>query len=114
MLHWMQVWKHMRDLTERDIEKRAVMEFITYFEKQIDMVIEQSAEELDKKNELYGIQGLKQKQRIDRACVRDAIKTINNNGYPSLPGRTGGRKKEGENYEKHTPKHQTDKGVGIT
>ena len=110
----MQVWKHMRDLTERDVEKRAIMEFITYFEKQIDLVIEQSAEELEKNNKLYEIQGLKQKQRIDWACVREAIKTINNDGHSCLSGRTGGKKKEGENYEKHTPKHQTDKGVGIT
>lgn len=52
MLHWTQVWKHMRDLTNRDIEKRAVMEFISYFEKQIDLVISQSVKELDKKNRL--------------------------------------------------------------
>jgi len=90
MLHWMQVWKHMHDMTGVQIEKRAVMEVICYFEEQLNMVIKQSAKELDKLNELYGIQGLKQKQRIDRDCVREAIKTINNNGYPFLSGRTGG------------------------
>ena len=89
MLHWMQVWKHMHDLTERDIEKRAVMEFIYYFEEQIKLVIKQSAKELDKKNELFGIQGLKQKQRIDQSCIREAIKTINNTGHSSLSKRTG-------------------------
>jgi len=89
MLHWTQVWKHMRDLTNRDIEKRAVMEFISYFEKQINLVISQSVKELNKKNRLCGIQGLRQTQRIDRRCVREAIKTINNNGYSDLSGRTG-------------------------
>ena len=90
MLHWMQVWKHMHDLTERDIEKRAVMEFICYFEEQINLVIKQSAKELDKKNELNEIQGLKQKQRIDQGCIMDAIKSINNNGHSSSSKRTGG------------------------
>jgi len=86
----MQVWKHMRDLTERDIEKRAVMEVICYFEEQINLVIRQSAEELDEKNKLNEIQGLKQKQRIDQGCIRNAIKVINDNGHPSLSERTGG------------------------
>jgi len=90
MFHWHQVWKHMRDLTNRDIEKRAVMEFIYYFEEQIDMVISQSARELNKRNELYRVHKLKQKQRIDSECVREAIKTINNNGHSSLSERTGG------------------------
>ena len=60
------------------------------FEEQINLVIKQSAKELDKKNELYGVQGLKQKQRIDQGCIREAIKTINNNGHSSLSERTGG------------------------
>jgi hypothetical protein len=89
MLHWTQVWKHMRDLTNRDIEKRAVMEFISFFEKQIDLVISQSVKELDKKNRLCEIQGLRQKQRIDQKCIREAIKTINNNDHSSLSKRTG-------------------------
>lgn len=90
MLHWNQVWKHMRDLTKRDIEKRAVMEFICYFEKLIDRIILQSVKELDKKNKLYKIHGLKQKQRIDSECIRYAINTINSNGHSSLSKRTGG------------------------
>ena len=80
----------MRNLTDRDIEKRAVMEFICYFEEQMNMVISQSAKELKKRNRLNGVQGLKQKQRIDQGCIRDAIKTINNGGYSSLSERTGG------------------------
>ena len=90
MLHWMQVWKHMHDLTERDIEKRAVMEIICYFEEQMNMVISQSARELEKRNKFHDIQGVKKKQRIDSECVREAIKTLNNNGHSSLSERTGG------------------------
>jgi len=104
----------MRDLTNREIEKRAVMEFIAHFEGQMDMVIKQSAEELDRRNELNGIQGLKRKQRIGRACVREAIKTIYSGAHSPLSERTGGNKKEGEKYETHTPEHKPDKEVGIT
>ena len=107
MLHWMQVWKHMRDLTERDIEKRAVMEVICYFEEQMNMVIRQSKKELDKKNRLYEIQGLKQKQRIDQRCVRDAIKNINGNGHSSLSGRTGGILQKEKKRNKH-PQENTE------
>ena len=88
----------MRHLTEREIEKRAVMEFISYFEEQMNMVISQSARELDRKNKRNEIQGLKQKLRIDQRCIRDAIKTINNNGHSSSSERTGGTKKVGEIY----------------
>jgi len=104
MLHWTQVWKHMRDLTNRDIEKRAVMEFISYFEKQIDLMISQSVKELDKKNRLCEIQGLRQKQRIDRKCVRKAIKIINDNGHSCTSGRTGGKTQE-KKCEKHSQKN---------
>ena len=80
----------MHDMTGMHIEKRAVMEVICYFEEQINLVVKQSAKELDKRNRLNGVQGLKQKQRIDQGCIRDAIKTINKNGHSSLSGRTGG------------------------
>ena len=114
MLYWVQVWKHMHDLTKREIEKRAVMEFIYYFEEQMNMVISQSTKELEKRNKLKEIQGLKKKQRIDMACIREAIKTINNNGHSSPSERTGGTIKEGERNEKHTRKHQKDQGAEIT
>ena len=94
MLYWKQVWKHMHDLTEKEIEKRAVMEFICYFEEQMNMVISQSANELDKKNKTNEIQGLRQMERIDSECVRNAIKTINNNGHSSMSKRTGGKSKK--------------------
>ena len=90
MLHWEQIWKHMHNLTNMHIEKRAVMEIICYFEEQMDMVISQSARELEKRNKFHNIQGVKKKQRIDSECVREAIKTLNNNGHSSLSERTGG------------------------
>jgi hypothetical protein len=90
----------MHNLTGVHVEKRAVMEFISYFEQQMDMVISQSAKELKKRNRLNGIQGMRQCQRIDRECVRDAIKTINNNGHSSPSEKTGGIvKKEREKQE---------------
>ena len=101
MLYWKQVWKQMHNLTSMDIEKRAVMEFISYFEEQMNMVISQSAKELKKRNKLNGVQGLRQCQRIDRECVRDAIKTINNNGYSSSSERTGGKPPK-EKIKKHS------------
>ena len=94
MLYWKQVWKHMHDLTEREIEKRAVMEFICYFEELMNMVISQSANELEKKNKTNEIQGLRQMERIDSECVRNAIKTINNNGHTATFERTGGKSKK--------------------
>jgi hypothetical protein len=103
----MQVWKHMRDLTERDIEKRAVMEVICYFEEQMNMVIRQSARELEKRNRLHTVQGLKQKQRIDQGCIREAIKTINNNGHSSLSKRTGGILQKEKKRDKH-PQENTE------
>jgi len=107
MLYWAQVWKHMHDLTNMHIEKRAVMEVICYFEEQMNMVIRQSAKELDKKNKLYGIQGLKQKQRIDQGCVKEAIKTINNNGHSSMSERTGGISQKEKKLDKH-PQENTE------
>jgi len=102
MLYWYQVWKYMHDLVGVNIEKRAVMEFICYFEGQMDLVIKQSVKELDKRNRLNGVQGLRKKQRIDRECVREAIKTINNGGYSSMSDRTGGKSLKETEYEKHS------------
>ena len=107
MLYWTQVWKHMHDLTGMHIEKRAVMEVICYFEEQINLVIRQSAKELDKRNELNEIQGLKQKQRIDQGCIRDAIKAINNGGYSSTSERTGGILQKETKRDKH-PQENTE------
>lgn len=94
MLYWSQVWKHMHEKTGTDVEKRAVMEIITYFEKQMDMVIEQSKIELDKRNENNEVQGLKKKKRIDSECIKNAIKNINNKDVSSLSERTGGEQQK--------------------
>ena len=91
----------MRRLTKREVEKRAVMKFISYFEEHMNMVILQSAKELEKRNSLNRVQGLRPRQRIDTKCVREAIKIINNNGHSSMPGRAGGKSKK-EICEKHS------------
>ena len=89
----------MHGLTKKDIEKCAVLEFISYFEEQMNMVISQSAKELDRKNKMYQNQGIKQKRRIGLECVKNAIKTINNNGHSSASERAGGKfKKESETH----------------
>ena len=102
MFHWNQIWKHMREITDRDIEKRAVWELIMYFEDQIDAVIKQSLIELDKLNELNEIQGLDPKSRIDKYCVRNAIKTINSEDYSNMSEETGGNIEKKEKFEKHS------------
>jgi hypothetical protein len=86
----------MHELTNTDIEKRAIMEFISYFETQMNLVILQSKKELNKKNELNRIQGLKEKKRIDFECIKDAIKIINNIQH-STNSKKGGTKQEKKN-----------------
>ena len=102
MFHWNQIWKHMRMITNKDIEKRAIWELIDYFETQIDLVINQSVIELNKLNKLNEIQGLDAKSRIDKECVRNAIKTINSDDYSLMSERTGGNIKREEKFEKHS------------
>lgn len=103
MLHWHQIWNQMRKLTNKEIEKRAIMEVIDYFEPRIDAVIKQSSIELDKLNKCRKIQNLDPKIRIDKYCIKNAIKTINNNGHSSLSERTGGIiQKVKKNNETHT------------
>lgn len=100
MFHWNQVWKQMRMITNKDIEKRAIWELIDYFENQIDAVIKQSLIELDKLNELKEIQGLDVKSRIDKYCVRNAIITINSDDYSSTSEEIGGIRER--KFEKHS------------
>jgi hypothetical protein len=64
----------MRKLTNKEIEKRAVMQIINYFEPQIDSVIKQSVIELEKLNHYRTVQSLDSKTRIDEHCVKNAIK----------------------------------------
>ena len=97
----------MREVTDKEVEKRAVMEFVFYFENQMDKVIHQSVKELDKLNELKKIQGLHQKIRIDKDCIRNAIKTINPKGHSPSSEKTGGiLKKKEKKSEKHLPKKE--------
>ncbi len=102
MFHWNQIWKHMRTMTNRDIEKRAIWELIDYFENQIDLVIKQSVIELNNLNKLNKIQGLDPKSRIDKECVRNAINSINSGSYYSMPRGTEGIAKRERNFEKHS------------
>lgn len=113
MLHWRQIWTHMRKLTKREIEKRAVMEIINHFEPQIDAVIKQSVVELERINDLKEIQGLHQKVRIDQDCIKKAIKTINSNDDVDSPKKGGRYQKIGEKNVLHTPKERI-RGVEIT
>lgn len=101
MFHWNQIWKHMRSITHKDIEKRAIWELIGYFENQIDLVIKQSVTELNNLNKLNKIQGLDQKSRIDKECIRNAINTIIANGYCSTSAGTGIITKRERTFEKH-------------
>ena len=94
----------MHDLTNSDIEKRAVVELISYFEGQMDLLAEEIKKELEKKNAFYEVQGLKKKHRIDRECVRNAIKSINNKTNSSLSKRTGGNLPRAKK-EKHLPEN---------
>ena len=101
MLHWNQVLKRVHELAGVHVEKRAVMELICYAEEQIDLVIRQSKKELERRNELCEPHGLKRRERIDDRCVKEAIKSINNNGHSSSSERTGGKTREAKT-DKHS------------
>jgi hypothetical protein len=92
----------MHNLTDVNIEKRAVMELILFIEEQLDMIVLESKKVLDKRNQFCLIQGIRKKQRIDRECIREAIKTISYNSNSCLSERTGGNKKERENLKENT------------
>ena len=80
MLHWYPVKELMHKLTGLNVEKGAVFELTNHFEEQMEKVIVQSKKELEKLNNLKEIQGLYQKNRIDRDCIRNAIKIIKPQG----------------------------------
>ena len=99
MFHWHQILKQMHKLTNREVEKRAIMELINFYEEEISAVIKQSEVELNKLNEIKQIQGLNTKVRIDRDCVRNAIKTIKSGSHSKSASNDAGglikkRKKE--------------------
>jgi len=101
----------MRQITNKEIEKRAVAVLIEYFEPQIDAVIKQCPIELDKINHLKQIQGMYTKDRIDEECIRNAISFIKLKGNAVLP-KGGEKQKKGEKNVLHTPKERIQ-GVEI-
>ena len=91
LLFYNSLWKEIHDLTGVEVEKRAVMELIAYFEPMIKEVIIESKRELERLNEQKRIQNVYQKKRIDDECMRRAIKSINAREYPLMSERqTGG------------------------
>lgn len=95
--------KRVHELAGVHVEKRAVMELISYAEEQIDLVIRQSKKELERRNGLCEMQGLKRHERINGECVMQAIKALNGNGHSSSSERTGGRTREAK-IELHSQK----------
>jgi hypothetical protein len=84
----------MRKITKKEIEKRAIMVIINYYEPQIKNVIKQSVKELEKINKVRDAQSLDPKKRINENCIKNAIKTINSKHDYYLPKKAGGKKKE--------------------
>lgn len=102
----------MHSLTGMNVEKRAVMELIIYFEASIDKVILQAEKELEQLNSRKKIQGLYEKSRIDAESVRRAIKNLNAGEYPPSSERTGGLiQQEGEKNVLHKKEEHSNQGV---
>ena len=96
------VWRRMRQLTGRKIEKRAVFELVCHVERQIDRIILRSMEEFEALNEARKVQGLRQKVMIDGTCVAHAIKNMYSDSIYIVPEKGGGERKEsGDNEERH-------------
>jgi hypothetical protein len=94
MLPWYTIWKHMRNISNMEFEKRAVLELIIFCEEIMEEVTLQSVKELDKLNHLKEVQGLYQKKRIDEICVKNAIKHLCNEGHPLTRRTTGGKQNQ--------------------
>ena len=94
MLHWHPIKELMHELTGLSVEKSAIFELASFFEDEIEKVILQSNKELKKLNDLKEIQGLYQKNRIDRDCIRNAIKNIYKEDDSYLPSNDGRKVKE--------------------
>jgi hypothetical protein len=103
----------MRKLTNREVEKGAILELFNDIENRTDNVIYQSIHELDVLNTNREKQGLPKKTRINRECVQRAITSINNDILSSLPEKAGGTLSEkGEKNVEQTPETK-DLGVEI-
>ncbi|HEC77343.1 MAG TPA: hypothetical protein ENI33_08850 [Thermoplasmatales archaeon] len=97
------IWKRMRELTGKKIEKRAIFEIVNFIEEQIDKIILQSLEEFESLNEMRRIQGFYQRTIMDAECVKRAIKNIYPNNYYILPKRAGGDEGEEDRKENKHP-----------
>lgn len=93
MFHCHPLLKHMHELTGMNVEKMAVMELIFYLENLVDEIARQSVKEFHQLNNLRKIQGLYQKNRIDRTCISQAIKHLNGEVPPQQEHT---KKKKGE------------------
>ena len=97
------IWKRMRELTKRKIEKRAVFEIVNFIEEQVDKIILQSLKEFDDLNKARESQNMHKKVVLDAHCVKRAIKNIYSNNYYILPERAGGDEGEEDKEEnKHS------------
>jgi len=94
------IWKRMRELTKRKIEKRAVFEIVNFVEEQVDKIILQSLREFDNLNKARESQNMHKKAVPDVHCVKRAIKNIYSNNYYILPEKAGGDEGE-ENKEEN-------------
>ena len=84
MFHYNSLLKRMQKLTGMHVEIMATMELIIYLENLVDEITMQSVNELEQLNKLRKIQGLYQKNRIDRLCITSAIKHLSEKGVPRL------------------------------
>ena len=100
MLHWYPIKQLIHQLTGLPVENSAIIELTIYFEEEIKKIVLQSKEELEKINSLKEIQGLYQKNRIDKDCVKNAIKTLNTKKDSDLTQKcVGSVKEKKENIE---------------
>ena len=90
------------------------MELFILIESLADTITHQSLLELDLMNASREKQGLPRKERIDRDCVRRAIKSISRDRFSSLPEKAGGiiQEEKGEKNVEHTSEPK-DLGVEI-
>ncbi|HEC76890.1 MAG TPA: hypothetical protein ENI33_06510 [Thermoplasmatales archaeon] len=108
VVYWYSIWKRMRNLTNKKIEKDAVFELVNYIEDHIDEIILQCMEEFQTLNRCRRQQGSYEKIMIDRYCVRNAIKNINSQQICISSNEEGGDEKEKESKEE---RHSQLKGV---
>lgn len=115
MLHFEQIRRQMHEITGLHVEKRAVIEILSYIDIVIVDLIKQSQFEHHKNNSNRILQGLPEKKRLDQDSIKQAIALIKTEQHSESSERTGGRTQEtkkGERNDKHTPETK-DMGVEI-